>query len=352
MQQYESLSRRGQLGRLRRLGHSALAKYGLERASLTSLRHEHNTTFRVDADGGPYVLRINRPGVHTPATIGSEMIWLTALRRHTDLGVPDPVAARDGSLVVLERDPGVPEPRGVVLLRWLEGRFVDDRLTPRNMRQVAALQAGLQQHTANWTPPHGFARPRVDTLTNTAKRDSIVGPAEAARAGEYPSLDDADQSLRLVAELLSTADAAVFAQALDVVWATTRELEAQPGTFGQIHGDLHYENFLFHLGTVRAIDFDDCGWGFYLYDLAVTLWELEGRARYDELRTALMDEYSRVRSLPARHEVHLEAFAILRRLQILMWILESREHAAFRDNWQPSARKELEGLAVALVSRG
>ena len=44
---------------------------------------------------------------------------------------------------------------------------------------------------------------------------------------------------------------------------------------GLIHADLHYENFLFHDGVARAIDFDDCGWGFYLYDVAVTLWELE-----------------------------------------------------------------------------
>jgi hypothetical protein len=61
-------------------------------------------------DDGPYLLRINRPRVQTPDTIGSEMAWLSALRRDTDLGVPEPVAARDGSFVVLAGDPGVPKP--------------------------------------------------------------------------------------------------------------------------------------------------------------------------------------------------------------------------------------------------
>jgi hypothetical protein len=63
------LSRRRQLSRLRRLGHTALAGYGLEGAQLTLQRYEHNATFQVDARDGPYLLRINRPGVHTPDTI-------------------------------------------------------------------------------------------------------------------------------------------------------------------------------------------------------------------------------------------------------------------------------------------
>jgi Ser/Thr protein kinase RdoA (MazF antagonist) len=110
------------------------------------------------------VLRI-RPGVHTPATIASEMAWLQAVRRDTGLGVPEPVAARDGSLVQLARAAGVPRPRVCVLLRRLEGRFVDEGLTPRHLRAVARLQVALQEHTAGWTPPEDFARPRVDTLT-------------------------------------------------------------------------------------------------------------------------------------------------------------------------------------------
>jgi Ser/Thr protein kinase RdoA (MazF antagonist) len=350
-QPYASLSRRGQLGRLRRLGRSALADYGVGPARLTPLRHEHNTTFRVETDGGPYVLRINRPGVHRPTTIASEMAWLTALRRDTELGVPEPIAALDGSPVVLASDPGVPDPRDCVLLRWLDGRFVDDRLMPWHLRQIGVLQARLQLHSVGWTPPAGFARPRVDTLTDAGKRDSIAGSAAASRRGEHPTREDADRGLRLVAGLMSAADAAVFATALEVVWTATRELAEQPSALGLIHGDLHYENVLFHRGMARAIDFDDCGWGFHLYDVAVTLWELESRSRYDAMRAALLDEYSRSRPLPVRYDSHLSAFAILRRMQILTWVLESREHAAFRDDWQRWARKELDGISVALDAR-
>ena len=260
MIRYGSLSARGQIGRLRRLGRSALAAYGLQDARLTSLRHQHNTTFRIDARGGPYVLRINRPAVHTADTIRSEMAWLRALRHDTGLGVPDPVAARDGSLVVVAKDPGVPEPRTCVLLRRLEGRFVDQRLTPEHLRSVAQLQAGLQEHARRWTPPSGFRRPRLDMLTSAAKTGEIPTPADSHERTDHPSPEDADCGLELVTELVSASHAAVFAAALDVVWATTRVLQAQPGNAGLIHGDLHQENYLFKHGDAQAIDFDDCGW--------------------------------------------------------------------------------------------
>jgi Ser/Thr protein kinase RdoA (MazF antagonist) len=345
---FASLSRRGQLLRLRRVGRTALASYGLEDARLTLQRHEQNTTFRVDARGGSYLLRINRPRVHTPDTIGSEMAWLSALRRDTDLGVPEPVAARDGSLVVVARDPGVPEPHSCVLLHWLDGRFMNQRLAPVHLWRVGALVAQLQEHAVTWTPPFGFLRPRVDTLTNDAKLESTAPSAALARHGDHPTPEDGDRALQLVEALVSTDDAALFATGLEIVWATTRALAEETGAFGLIHGDLHYENFLFHRGEARAIDFDDCGWGFHLYDLAVTLWELEGRPRYGELRDALLDAYAQFRRLPEDHAIHLRALFILRRMQMLLWVLESRDHAAFRDEWQPWARAELDAIATVV----
>jgi Ser/Thr protein kinase RdoA (MazF antagonist) len=324
-----------------------LASYGLKNAQLTLQRHEQNTTFRVDTRDGRYLLRINRRRVHTPDTIGSELAWLSALRRDTDLGVPEPVAARNGSFVVVAGDPSVPEPHVCVLLRWLDGRFVNERLAPAHLWRVGALAGQLQEHAATWKPPAAFLRPRVDTLTSAAKVDSRARSAALARHGDHPTAEDADRALQLVEALVSTDDAALFARALDVVWATTRILAKETGAFGLIHGDLHYENFLFHRGEARAIDFDDCGWGFHLYDLAVTLSELENRARYDELRDALLEAHAQVRRLPEDHAIHLSALFVLRRMQILLWVLESRDHVTFRDKWRNWARDELDAIAAA-----
>jgi Ser/Thr protein kinase RdoA (MazF antagonist) len=341
-----SFSRRERLGRLRRIGRKALASYGLEDAQVALKRYEQNITFRVDVRDRRYLLRINRPGVHTPNTIDSEMAWLNALRRETDLGVPEPVAARNGSFVVVARDPGVPEPHACVLLNWLDGRFINQRLAPAHLSRIGALAGQLHEYAATWPAPSGFARPRVDTLTNDAKVDSIARSAALARHGDHPTVGDAERALKLVDGLVSTEAAALFSRTLDVVWATTRTLAEEPGAFGLIHGDLHYENFLFHQGEARAIDFDDCGWGFHLYDLAVTLSELENRPRYEELRDALLEAYAQIRPLPDNHLVHLGALFLLRRMQILLWVLESRDHVTFRDKWQTWARDELDAIAT------
>jgi Ser/Thr protein kinase RdoA (MazF antagonist) len=345
---YRSLGRRGQIGRLRALGREALSGFGLGPARMTLLRHEHNTTFRVDAADERYVLRISRTGTATPETIASEMAWLAALRTDTNLSVPEPVAAPDGALVVAASHSGVAEARSCVLLRWMDGRFLDGGLRPRHLRRVGEVIAGLQDHADVWARPAGFVRPRVDTLTSIAKLGSI-GSSPMPRTPDVPSQEDADRALGLATDLLPASAARTVAQALEVARATTRQLANRQGSAGLIHADLHYENYLFRAGEPRAIDFDDCGWGFHLYDLAVAIWELEGRPEYPRLRDALLDGYARHRLLRPDADVQLRAFAILRRVQILLWILESRDHAAFRDDWRGWADKELRGIELALA---
>jgi Ser/Thr protein kinase RdoA (MazF antagonist) len=344
--EFSALTRRGQLGRLRRLGRAALARYDLDGARLTTLGYAENATFRVDVGGTAYLLRMNRPSVHTARTIESEMAWLTALRRDTTLGVPEPVIATDGSLVVSVRDPAVPDPYLCVVLRWLAGRFTVKRLTPAKLALVGALTARLHAHSAGWTPPEWFVRPRVDALSDAAKADARPSAA-AALPGEHPSRADGDRALALFESLVSAADAALVGRALELVRATSRELDGADG-FGLIHGDLHHENFLFNGPEANAIDFDDCGWGHYLYDLAVTLSELRSRPRYDELEDALLCSYATERPLREDYATQLPRLFVLRELQLATWILESRERAAFREHWRTWTRDVLDWLASTL----
>ena len=344
--EFSSLTRRGQLGRLRRLGRSALLRYGIDVAALTTLGYAENATFRVDSRGATYLLRMNRPHVHTAGTIESEMAWLSALRHDTTLRVPEPVPATDGSLVVSVRDEAVPDPHLCVVLRWLDGRFVDKRLTPAKLALVGTLTARLHAHAAGWTPPEWFARPRVDALSDGAKANALSSD-DAALPGEHPSRDDGDVVLELFESLVSPADAALVSRALELVRTTARELDGS-GSFGLIHGDLHYENFLFNGSEVSAIDFDDCGWGHHLYDLAVTLSELRSRPRYDQLEDAFLGSYAAERPLPKGYASHLPTLFVLRELQIATWILESRERAAFREHWRKWTREVLDWLATSL----
>jgi Ser/Thr protein kinase RdoA (MazF antagonist) len=208
------------------------------------------------------------------------------------------------------------------------------------------LIVGLQQHAKHWVRPDGFVRPRVDALTSPAKAASISSSAAAPPLQDRAA--DHDACVALVDELLDTAATATVQRALPIAATTLATLEAHAGGSQLIHGDLHYENFLFRDGVACAIDFDDCGWGPPLYDLAVTLWELEGRDRYPAMRDALLDEFAQHLPLPAGYATHLRALFVLRRLQMLMWILESRGHVAFRDHWREWALDEVAGIAGAV----
>ena len=347
MQPFASLTGRGQLERLRRLGRVALAAYpgALDAAALTLLRHEQNVTFRVDHGSTRHVLRISRPDLHTPATIGSEMAWLAALASDTSLRVPVPAATSHGSLVVVAADPGVPEPRPCVLLHWLDGRFVSRGLTPGHLGRMGNVLATLHGHAAAWSPPAAFVRPRVDTLTTDAKRASLRGPHDTGSGGPWPSVEDGARACALVRDLVSVADGDLVRDAIDLVRSTTGALRGRPDAAGLLHGDLHQENVLFDARSVGVIDFDDCGWGFYLYDLAVPLSEVTLRPAYPAMRDALVDAYARQRHLPADALLHIDAFIVLRGLQILTWVLESRSMPAFSDRWAAWAREELDWLA-------
>ncbi|HTO28712.1 MAG TPA: phosphotransferase, partial [Devosia sp.] len=64
------------------------------------INHSENQTFLVEAAGqGAFTLRVHRAGYQSRASIESELAWLMALRRDTDLAIPEPVPGRDGQLL-------------------------------------------------------------------------------------------------------------------------------------------------------------------------------------------------------------------------------------------------------------
>ncbi len=92
----------------------------------------------------------------------------------------------------------------------------------------------------------------------------------------------------------------------------TRRLGTGRDVFGLIHGDLIFPNVLFHRGQARPIDFDDCGFGYFLYDMAILLDRIEMRPDYRVLRAALLDGYRQVRPLTGEQEAYLDLFLLAR----------------------------------------
>jgi Ser/Thr protein kinase RdoA (MazF antagonist) len=344
MKPFETLTNAGQLHRLRRLAENALTAYDVREPRLTPLLHEDNTTFRVEsANRERHVLRIHRL-LRTVEAVRSEMSWLAALRRETEFIVPQPIPTRDGDLLTVASLEGIPEPRICVLFRWIDGRFLDSGLTPFHLERVGAFMAGLQLHGMRFQRPDNFMRGRVDNLTDQARRTSARGASETMVRGQVDHPEDETAAVRLIAEICSPDDGARVATLIRKVREAQQAVGQGPETFGLIHGDLHQGNYLFHQGQVRAIDFDDCGYGYYLYDMAVTLSEVNWRKNTPALRRSFLAGYRSVRSLSPEQEGYLDTFIALRDLQLITWKIEMRDHPAFREGWASSVKEMLQDI--------
>jgi Ser/Thr protein kinase RdoA (MazF antagonist) len=124
-------------------------------------------------------------------------------------------------------------------------------------------------------------------------------------------------------------------------------LGSAPGSTGLIHADLHPGNALFRHGQVKIIDFDDCGLGYWLYDIAVALWELRHRHDYGQFRDALIEGYTRHRPLPG-DLAHLDDFIATRDVAFGLWFTGTAQvNPAFRaelDEVQQSISRSLDTL--------
>lgn len=235
MKPFETLTSRGQIGRLRRLARQALTHYDIQASHLKSLAHGDNTTFRVDsAAGGRYLLRIHRPAGKTVAAVRSEMLWLIDLGRDEKLVVPQPIPTRTGDWVTVIRVEGVPEPRMVVLLRWIDGRFINDGLAPFHLEQVGIFMANLQLRAMQFLPPADFVRGRLDNLYGKPK---ALSEAEVRQQVDNPA--DEEAAIQLVTEVCSPADGARVRQLIKMIRQAQRDIGHTPDVFGLIHGDLH-----------------------------------------------------------------------------------------------------------------
>ena len=322
MKQFSELTQPGQIRRLRRLAEGALAAYDLPTWEMAAEHHGHNTTFRLDTADGRYMLRINQPGWRSAAQIRSEALWLAAIRRDTELVVPRPVRNRAGELPTRAGAAGVPEERYCLLFDWVEGQFYRKRISPIALTRVGRFAAHLHNYVQHqFRPPAGFLRPSVQWETVEEGKGEVPGDMERV----------VEQGLAAGVEVITPEDLATFTMARHYLREELEALPRTPDFYNLIHADLHQNNYLFHRREVRAIDFDDCGWGHFLYDIAVTHWHLQDRPDFADLRQAHLDGYREVRPLSQDEEALLPTFMAARTLLLAMYLASRTDHPRFRD---------------------
>jgi len=75
-----------------------------------------------------------------------------------------------------------------------------------------------------------------------------------------------------------------------------------PDRFGLIHADMRLANLLVSGAQITVIDFDDCGFGWFLYDFAAAISFIEDDPNMPELQDAWLAGYREKRTLSKEEE--------------------------------------------------
>jgi Ser/Thr protein kinase RdoA (MazF antagonist) len=92
-----------------------------------------------------------------------------------------------------------------------------------------------------------------------------------------------------------------------------------PDRYGLTHGDFLPENLLREGDTVRIIDFDDCGFGWHVMDIATSLLFLLGEPQYEDALAGFVGGYRTARTLPDEHLEMLPMFLLARAMTYVGW---------------------------------
>jgi acetylornithine/succinyldiaminopimelate/putrescine aminotransferase/Ser/Thr protein kinase RdoA (MazF antagonist) len=300
------------------LAQDALRSWNISDAQIEVVNHRENTVFRVDAsDGRRFALRVHQDGLHDDAALSSELAWMLALRAD-GFPVPEAVPANDGSLFVVAAQGGLT--RRCTLLEWIDGNLFNDLgRVERGMRdelcdryrQLGALAARLHRQAVAWQPPHGFVRHAWD-------EDGLLG--EEPRMGrfwDYPGLAP-DQRRE-------------FLKARTVLRAFLQKLGRTRENYGLVHADFLPDNIIVSDKGLTLIDFDDCGFGWHLYEMATGLFPQIRQPFFDDLVAAYLEGYRSEREFSEEEAACLPAFLMICGLNYLGWLQKRGDKLKYAD---------------------
>ena len=292
-----------QLRHLDKLAQNSLTLWDIpDGATARLINVSENATYLVEAPRGyKSVLRVHRENYHSHRAIECELAWLEALDRDGVVTTPGVHIGRNGDPIQLGRVEGLPMPRYMVLFHFVEGDPPDEGgdLTA-GFEELGQIAARCHDHVLRWEKPADFQRLTWDVETVF---------------GDTPTWGDWRDAPKVTGDVRPV---------LERVEATIRaRLDAfgkPPDRFNLIHADMRLANLLEDETGTRLIDFDDCGWGWFLYDFAAAISFIEDDPRIPALKQAWLKGYRSVRALSAEEEFEIDTFIMLRRMALLAWI--------------------------------
>ncbi len=280
----------------------AVAKFGYSPdVTISLLNISENATFKVfDSNSGvDTILRIHRPFYHTQQAIQSELDWIQSLREVQLVRTPAILPSGSGEQVILAQD-STGEQRHAVMFEFMPGvEPTEDRLVD-DFETLGAITARLHDHVKQWN--------RVDSFTRfTWDFESALGPN-----GHWGSWRDG--------LAMGPSELEILGRLSDTLGQRLDRYGKSEDRFGLVHADMRLANLLVAGSDVTVIDFDDCGFSWFMYDLGSSVSFIEDHPLVPDMTDAWVNGYRTVASLSKEEETELPTFIMFRRLLLVAWV--------------------------------
>jgi len=297
-----------------------LSSYPIDVKSVVSINYEYNATLKVETtDGQLFALRINTNSPRTPENLRAEIAFVRLLAEDGRVKVPHPIENREGDFYTSILHEASGRMFHCVLYSWILGEELEEE--PQNEQQLFALGAAMAtMHLA----VEGFELPEGSSLPTF---DDPLWWTEDFLLSEKSVLDAEAKDL--------------ISQALAAIKSGVAKFFAN-GTPRLIHADMHGGNALWYEGSLSVIDFDDCGIGFPLQDLATALYYLDT----PEQDVAFRQGYESIAPVPQCSEKEMSMLFLQRRIVLLNYLYETSnlEHRSMIPEYQEETLRRIKNF--------
>lgn len=275
-----------------------------EDIQISHLKYSENFTYLISSEEehSKYVLRVNRPGYHSLEELNSEISWMYELKKDTDIHMAEVLPGKNGERIqkLDMQDPENPY-YTCSLFSFVEGESIRDIEYTRLLQYqkvIGSICAKMHLHVLNSEKVRSL--PRFSwSEKDLVGKDAIVGDWE-------------------ISDQITEEQRAVLKQAVEIALKRLEEYGKSSDRYGLIHSDLNINNILVDGDVVNVLDFDDCGYGWFLYDLATSVLEYDDTL--EEMIAAWVEGYEQIRTLSEADKDEIDTFVVLRKIVRIGWI--------------------------------
>lgn len=259
------------------------------------------------------ILRVCRPNYHKKEQIQGEIDWILEITKNSQVEVSEPVVGINGEYVQSVITEGDNHEYYCTMFTFLEGKAPDEsdeRLLIEHFEMLGEVTARLHNHSQTW---EGVSQIDRDPWNY----ETILG--DNPKWGKWED-----------GKAITPERNELFQKVSETIRERLKQFGKSPDRFSLIHADLRLANLLVQGDQIKVIDFDDCGFGWYLFDIGSALSFIEHKPYVPDLVIAWVKGYRKVRDLSIEEENEIPTFIMMRRLMLISWI-GSRDNETTRE---------------------